>query len=338
MEIKDLNKNINNLEYSIEDFDKNIEKLELEYNIEDFNKNKEIIHKDIIYNKYNIYKDIQNFTNLFGKLSNSDRKVLESLINLIHDEMDKMIKEYRVTSNSACLNKILELKDILNDIQTSLVANYPLPKVKNILDRYYNQTLDIPTQRSITSAQNIPTQKPATSAQDNKGEDIGSDIGLTGQTYKAEDMWSPQSWEGKVYEWNRGVIGIDYDGNIEKESLDTDINAHHGDATIRISEKLGVHLSDDHPINPFATAIEANNGGLVIIQTEGNCAFVYLPSNITNEQIEKLNECLQPREGFIFQFTYNGLIYDDDNITYQDIINFAMKVARTENLSQGVSR
>ena len=54
--------------------------------------------------------------------------------------------------------------------------------------------------------------------------------------------------------------------------------------------------------------------------------------------MDNLKKYLQPRERFIFQFTHNGLIYDDDNITYQDIINFAMKVARTENVSQGVSR
>ena len=146
-----------------------------------------------------------------------------------------------------------------------------------------------------------------------------------GKAYDASAMWSPFSLAGVVYEWNRGVIGISIDGEVVKESLDGTSN-HHADATGRIADKLGSPIANTTA--PFEAAISCNANGLLIFQSEGNNAFVYFPEEISEYQLSALKDIVAPRSNFIFSFTHQGNIYEDQRA--QSVIEYASRICSAE--------
>lgn len=148
---------------------------------------------------------------------------------------------------------------------------------------------------------------------------------IQGRTYDASRMWSPVSRTGAIYEWNRGVIGIDESGNVSKEKLDGTSN-HHSDATVRVSRNLGVILRDTGA--PFEVAINATKENLVIFQSEGDNAFIYFPKEISNSQYNQLEKILIPRNVFNYSFTYGEDIYED--LTYDVVLDFAKKIIKSD--------
>ena len=143
-----------------------------------------------------------------------------------------------------------------------------------------------------------------------------------GKTYNANQMWSPQSSAGIVYEWNRGVIGVSYSGEVRKEKLDGTMN-HHADATVRIANSLGVLIPMTNA--PFQAAIDSNEKGLLIFQSEGDNAFVYFPDSLSEEQLEELNDIVVPRSNFNFSYTYNGEIFEEQSLS--DVLSKAQSIA-----------
>ena len=137
-----------------------------------------------------------------------------------------------------------------------------------------------------------------------------SQTDFQGKAYDANQMWSPASIKGKVYEWDRGVLGISYNGEVEKESLDGTIN-HHADATVRIVRALGGINSDSDM--PFQAAVDGTKEGIIIFQSEGDNAFVYFPENITSEQYQELVSVITPRSGFNFSFVHGEEIFEEQN-------------------------
>ena len=153
-----------------------------------------------------------------------------------------------------------------------------------------------------------------------------SDQQLAGRRYNASTSGSPVSKAGLIYEWKRGVIAVASDGTEEKEKLDQTGN-HHVDATIRVAKKLGSIIGATQ--SPFEAAINATEDGLLIFQSEGDKALVYLPDTPSLQQIESLTRMLEPRKMFQFSFTYGEEIFEDDEdknikITAEDIIKYAM--------------
>ena len=157
-----------------------------------------------------------------------------------------------------------------------------------------------------------------------------SDQQLAGRRYNASTSRSPVSKAGLIYEWNRGVIAVASDGTEEKENLDQTGN-HHVDATVRVAKKLGSIIGATQ--SPFEAAINATEDGLLIFQSEGDKAFIYLPKTPTEEQINKLSKILEPRKMFTLSFTYQEEIFEDDEkngikIHPNDIIEFAKSKSR----------
>ena len=156
---------------------------------------------------------------------------------------------------------------------------------------------------------------------------VQSDQQLTGRRYDVSTSGSPVSYAGVIYEWNRGVIAVDSEGREEKENLDKKFFSHHVDATIRASRRLGSIIGETE--SPFEAAINATEDGLLIFQSEGDKALVYLPDTPSLQQIESLTRMLEPRKMFQFSFTYGEEIFEDDEdknikITAEDIIKYAI--------------
>lgn len=140
-------------------------------------------------------------------------------------------------------------------------------------------------------------------------------------------LWgSPRDFSGTVYQFNRGVIGINVDGKIAISIIDQ-TNLHHNDATRQVSAELGFPSNQLHS-TPFEAGEEAAQNGIVLIQLEGAAALVYLPDEIQEEQQSSLKEVLDPRQRFEFSFTHQGQIYTDD-ITLDTLLQYTSSFIQT---------
>lgn len=151
----------------------------------------------------------------------------------------------------------------------------------------------------------------------------------TGRNYDASAMWSPESTAGKIYEWNRGVVGISLDGDIQKEILDGTFN-HHSDATVRIASALGSPISETSA--PFEAAVNCAKNGLLIFQSEGDNAFIYFPEAISEEQLNALIDVVTPRNDFNYSYTHAEQIYEEQ--TMDSVIEFATKLSAMTNIAR----
>ena len=174
-----------------------------------------------------------------------------------------------------------------------------------------NQTVQTPQASSNPNNQNNPNAQ------------------LNGRQVDAGKMWSPQSWAGVVYEFNRGVYGIGadkfYRRNLDRTSL------HHADQTSSIIlEDTGIDKEFD---NPFEAAVSAVGYGIVIVQLEGSECFIYLPNSVNDYQRKELENILRPRNGFHFLVYKDGLTYDDkdngEDLNLDDV--FALVGTALEN-------
>lgn len=190
---------------------------------------------------------------------------------------------------------------------TQAVNQVPSP-TPNVIP---NQTVQTPQASSNINNQNNPNAQ------------------LNGRQVDAGRMWSPQSWAGVVYEFNRGVYGIGadkfYRRNLDRTSL------HHADQTSSIIlEDTGIDKKFD---NPFEAAVSAVGYGIVIVQLEGSECFIYLPNSVNDYQRKELENILRPRNGFHFLVYKDGLTYDDkdngEDLNLDDV--FALVDTALEN-------
>ena len=137
--------------------------------------------------------------------------------------------------------------------------------------------------------------------------------------------WSPISFAGKVYEFNRGVICIG-ERQTEKYSLDRGF-FHHGEATIiaalsadgvnfTINESLIREISS-YSQKPFEAGVLVSKSNNVLIQLEGNEVLLFLPDSMNEYQAVQLYEAIKPRTSFHFSLYHEGNVYD--NISYEGI-------------------
>lgn len=127
-----------------------------------------------------------------------------------------------------------------------------------------------------------------------------------------KNRWSPISSAGTTYKFNRGVIGIDRNGQKFEIILDQTYR-HHNDATAEIGLRTNCNILNIDA-GPFEMAIDIANQGIVIIQLEGNSMLVYLPDNLTEQQNKSLENEMIPRRRFELSFTYQSDIYSNVNI------------------------
>lgn len=170
-------------------------------------------------------------------------------------------------------------------------------------------------QTQAQAQQQTPTQTPS----------------LTSRT--ATTGWSPMSIAGTIYKFNRGVIGIDYEGEIHEIILDR-TTRHHNDATAEIGTLTNCPVSDKYA-GPFENGLEVSEQGTLIIQLEGDSMLVYLPKEMTTEQYNKLVSEVTPRSNFTVSFTHDGQIYDDNNVTASALLSFSQNLtASTRRVSR----
>ncbi len=143
-------------------------------------------------------------------------------------------------------------------------------------------------------------------------------------TTRPRVVTSPKSDAGVVYEWDRGVIAIDSEGQIVKERLDGTDN-HHADATVRLSSIVGIDINPT--TQPYEAGCEAANNNLVILQSEGDGALFYLPDEINEEQARSIEEIAAPRKNFNISFAYKGVPTDD--ISYEELMTFVRGITKS---------
>ena len=229
-----------------------------------------------------------------------DLKIKEGKINYIKEINYKYLK----TTSFSDLFSYKSPTRLKLDVKTILDVQDALDYIARKQLRQYGQSPSVPsqpTQPSVSqSNQTTSVQRPQ------------------GSLYNASNMWSPVSSAGRIYEWNRGVIGISYDGIIEKEKLDGTYN-HHADATVRVSRALGANLAMIDM--PFQAGLDAKEQGILILQSEGDNCFVYFPDNITKAQQVELVKAITPRSSFTYSFVNKDEIFEDQQA--QDVISYA---------------
>lgn len=226
--------------------------------------------------------------------------------------MNKDYDEKIMINNLIVKNKIINDKYSLKEISNCKKYDEYI-EINKFMDLFGNRTsyhrAGLRVNPNPTQNQPVDVQQTDTTPQ------------LQGRVYDARGMWSPESTAGTIYEWNRGVIGIAFNGSVEKEKLDGTAS-HHADATVRIAASLGTPINDTRA--PFEAAVNSANQGTLIFQSEGDNAFVYFPETISEEQVSALTNEILPRTMFNFSFTHGGEIFEEQN--YQSVIDYASRI------------
>ena len=179
--------------------------------------------------------------------------------------------------------------------------------------------------RLIQLARRVQQQQQAQAQTPAQTPNLTSRIATTG--------WSPISTAGTIYKFNRGVIGIDYEGETHEIILDRTAR-HHNEATAEIGTLTNCPVSDKYA-GPFENGLEVSEQGTLIIQLEGESMLVYLPKEMTTEQYNKLVSEVTPRSNFTVSFTHDGQIYDDNNVTASALLSFSQNLtASTRRVSR----
>ena len=205
-----------------------------------------------------------------------------------------LLKKFLLPNNITLYDEVKKLNDIKksagqeNNKQVTSNSQTSTP---------VNQQPISTSQNNVDSTQSVPASQANNS----------SNTQLSGKQVDASKMWSPQSFAGVVYEFNRGVYGISADKFYRKNLDQTYL--HHADQTNSIVlEDTGI---DNKFGNPFEAAVSAVSYGIVIVQLEGSECFIYLPSTINEYQQKELENILKPRDGFHFMVYKGNLTYDD---------------------------
>ena len=134
------------------------------------------------------------------------------------------------------------------------------------------------------------------------------------------------SLAGKIYEWDRGVIGVSYNGNVVKQALDKTL-LHHVSGTLKIIKLIGYNIA--YTSSPFDAAVKGSKLGVLVFQFEGDHAFIYFPMNLSNKQYNELENILKPRMNFNYSFVHNEDIHEEQ--TVQDVIEYAQNITNLSN-------
>lgn len=132
--------------------------------------------------------------------------------------------------------------------------------------------------------------------------------------HKMEDFDYEQNIAG-IHLWQRGVIAIDKEGKTEKVVLDG-TPVHHLEATIELIKYFNREISKNLYL-PYEAGVEGARLGLMIFQLDGEWAFVYVPSEITQQQLNSIEKIITQKKTKELTIIYNGELQE----TY-DACNF----------------
>ena len=268
------------------------------------------------YDEYNYNIKIEENSKINNKINN---------IKYINDDFiykdpidDVKINKY---------NDITSFSDLISSIQSGRrnrsnnLSAQQLQTSRQLLSGQSQQQGQSQSSINQTSISQSSTPQ-TTSQQTSTPQSTASQQTLNSRT--ATTGWSPTSIAGTVYKFNRGVVGIDRDGNVTERVLDG-TGDHHSEVTAEIGNLINLSPTERYT-RPFENGLLASEGGTLIIQLEGDSALVYLPNELTDEQLTKLNLEITPRSNFAISFTHDGNIYEDDNINGQVLISFCQNL------------
>lgn len=104
---------------------------------------------------------------------------------------------------------------------------------------------------------------------------------------------------GKVYAFDRGVIGINPVGAKIVYNLD-DTNLLHSVAVRKVQQDFG--LPQPFELNSVVSALSSRKDNLIMMLLEGKSCFLMLPNQITARQFEELCEEIIPRADFSYTY------------------------------------
>ncbi len=144
--------------------------------------------------------------------------------------------------------------------------------------------------------------------------EYGNGVALEDSPYDFEDYNDEE-----LYEWPRGVVCTLENGqSIEHKTAlfqATAINM-----CVQFLLKNGNYSSDR--INHKIAGFDASNIGVLAMVAEGQIFTVYLPNEISKEQLASLmKECIH-RDNYKFKVVHNGVVYGvEEALNYLDAIN-----------------
>jgi len=248
-------------------------------------------------------------------------KIIDNNINIKKDF-------YNINKVNNINEKDYLFKDDNNNLSDILAA------IRQARSRNSQQQTSISSSRQSTRNPQPITQQ---TQQQSRVTTIQSNIQTpqtTTQTIKptnvndAGPLWSPQSFSGVVYKYNRGVIGIETDGTKHEIIFDGTIR-HHNEATAEIGLITNCPVTEKYA-NPFFNGMEVSKQGTIIIQLEGDSILVYLPELISQEQYQSLESEVNPRSNFsTVAFSHGDDIYDDSKVNIEYLKNFYSKIVST---------
>ena len=257
--------------------------------------NDDFIYKEEIdYVKINKYNDITSFSDLISSIQSGRR-----------NRSNNLSAQQLQTSRQLLSGQSQQQGQSQRSINQTSISQSSTP-----------QTTSQQTSTSQTTVQQTTASQTITSQSTTSQQTLNSRTATTG--------WSPTSIAGTVYKFNRGVVGIDRDGNVTERVLDG-TGDHHSEVTAEIGNLTNLSPTERYT-RPFENGLLASEGGTLIIQLEGDSALVYLPNELTDEQLTKLNLEITPRSNFAISFTHDGNIYEDDNINGQVLISFCQNL------------
>ncbi len=264
---------------------------------------------------------------------NIEIKVNNKEYNIKNINYDFIYKEKIDYEKLNKYNDITSFSDLISSIQSRRRKN-PLNNLSGQQLQVLRQLLSGQSQQQGQSQSGInqtsisqPSTPQASSQQTTASQTISPQVTTSQQSLNSRAVttgWSPTSIAGVVYKFNRGVVGIDREGNVTERILDGTWD-HHSEVTAEIGNLTNLSSTDKYT-RPFENGLLASEGGTLIIQLEGDSALVYLPNELTEEQLTKLNLEIIPRSNFAISFTHNGDIYEDDNINGQVLISFCQNL------------
>ena len=223
-----------------------------------------------------------------------------------------------LTKNIATLRFITSKFNSASQVQK--LINLMLQDSAQIVKDYLDSINKLPQQPQV----NIPPVAPTPVAPP-KPQPPQSPTITPKKIDEVTNLWSPVSYKGKVYKFNRGVVGIDKNGQ-KIEIVFDGTSRHHNEATAEIGIRTNCSVSDRYN-NPFVLGMEVGKQGTIILQLEGDSLLVYLPETINRKQYESLLSEIIPRRSFsTVAYTHGDDIYDAPEIDAANLEAFCADI------------
>lgn len=154
-----------------------------------------------------------------------------------------------------------------------------------------------------------------------KNDDYIDIFTMQNDSEKVSRLHRLYSNEGIVYRFNRGIVLIGKDGKRIEDIFDR-TTKHHANRLFEIArDDFGVTVNFNGTASDIFCGIEAGDNGLISILYEGNNAMIFIPEELSIEQIDVILDEINPRKNFIFSVARTFDKYAE-NLTYEDVFQY----------------